>query len=86
MRGLDIGQEISKTSFYEWLDVCCIAPKGRLLSGYSQQDVTRLRDLALHLRWGGCYKEFKAQLIEQEKHDAYQNPTERIVECECVET
>lgn len=85
MRGGAGGQQISTTSLYRWLDVCCIAPKGRLISGYSQQEVKRLTELALHLRAGGGYKEFKAQLIEQEKHNAYQDPTERTIECECVE-
>jgi hypothetical protein len=85
VRGCPVGQELSTASFYRWLDVCCVVPKGRLISGYTQQEVARLAALAQHLSLGGGYKEFKAQLIEQEKHNAYQDPTERTIECECVE-
>lgn len=52
------GKAISKTSFYEWLSVCGIQPKGRDRNAYTEDERKLLESLAFHLRDGYSYKSF----------------------------
>lgn len=78
------GFPIPKATFYDWLRVCGIVPKGRNLKGYSLSDIDRLERLVCHLRLGGCYEEFQQILIEEESR-AYQVTNANPIECCAVE-
>lgn len=76
------GYPLPVATFYGWLRVCGIVPKGRRLDGYDQDEVTSLARLAYHLKMGGGYKEFQDLLIEQQgKQDHDQTRTTTPIEC-----
>lgn len=52
------GQPISLATFYRWLSVCQIPAKGRSKSGYTEDEVAILEQLAEHLRDGFNYESF----------------------------
>lgn len=64
------GYPVTQPTFYRWLTVCGIPPKGR--RGYSPQDCDRMTRLVIHLRHGGTYEAYQEILIQEELNSDYE--------------
>lgn len=56
------GRAIPTPTFYNWLSVCKIEPKGRSSKGYTKNEVALLESLVRHLQRGHGYNDFIADI------------------------